>query len=292
MNTSLPKILVTGGQGQLSQALFHHEMAKQFNLFFYSKSQVDVTDFSSIENSIKQINPDYVVNTAAYTAVDKAENDKALTHSINVMGAENLARICECFSIPLIHLSTDYVFGGTKNQPYSEQDDTQPLNYYGYTKLAGEEVVRSHCHKHIILRVSGIFSEYQHNFFKTMLKLAKERQELRIVADQITSPTYAGDIAQAIFSMLAHTNKTWGLYHYCSDKPTSWYDFATAIVTPLLSSPYYQVKNIIPIASSEYQTPAKRPNYSFMSSEKIKKDYQLVAPNWETNLSKLISTCW
>ncbi len=292
MNTSLPKIIITGGQGQLSQALFHHDLAKQFNLFFYSKSQLDITDISSLETTFKQINPDYVINTAAYTAVDKAENDKALAQSINVMGAKNLAQMCECFSIPLIHLSTDYVFEGTKNQPYSEQDDTQPLNYYGYTKLAGEEAVRSYCNKHIILRVSGIFSEYQHNFFKTMLKLAKEKQELRIVADQITSPTYAGDIAHAIFSMLAHTNKNWGIYHYCSEKPTSWYEFTLAIIKRLQPFADYLVKQVIPISSNEYKMLARRPLYSFMSSKKVREDYQIMTPNWETNLDKLISTCW
>jgi dTDP-4-dehydrorhamnose reductase len=187
-----------------------------------------MTDPCSIRDAIAHFQPDIIINTAAYTAVNQAEQDTKRALSINYEGVQHLAQRCAQTNTPLIHLSTDYVFAGTQTIPYHENSSPHPINFYGQSKWLGEQAVRDYCTHHIILRISSVFSEYGHNFLKTILRLAQKKNELCIVADQISCPTYAGDIASTLFSMIKQP-LVWGTYHYCSHEPVSWYQFAIAI---------------------------------------------------------------
>lgn len=276
MNNSLPKLLITGGNGQLAQALLHHARNNEFHLISCARNDLDIIDASAITTAIKQFAPDMIVNTAAYTAVDKAESEINAAQLVNHLGAKNLAIACAKQQIPLIHLSTDYVFNGKKTLPYQEEDATNPINVYGKSKCLGEEAVREHCQQHIILRVSGIFSTYGNNFFKTMLKLAQSKTDLRVIADQITCPTHADDIANAIFT-IAKSKTAWGTYHFCSAPSTSWHEFAETILN----------RKIKAITTSEYRTAAKRPPYSVLDCSKIKNVYGISQPSWKEAIEKI-----
>lgn len=278
MSNYLHKILVTGGGGQLANALQSHAKAKDFQLTFVSHQQMDITKPTSIANAITQHEPDIIINTAAYTAVDKAESEPDIATSVNHLGALELAMASEKHSIPLIHLSTDYVFAGEKNRAYTEEDEALPLSVYGESKWLGEEAIRHQIKNHIILRVSGIFSEYGNNFVKTMLRLANEKEELRIVDDQITCPTYAGDIAGVLFSILKNT-PIWGTYHYCSNTPISWHAFAVAIIEEAKKQSSLKVKKITAIPTKDYPTPAKRPLNAVLDCSKIKTHFDIVQTN-------------
>lgn len=285
--TYLPNVLITGAQGQLGMALQHHPLAKQMNLHALNRQQLDITHFASIEHAINTIKPDVIINSAAYTAVDKAESEYELALQINAKGAQQLAQACEAHHIPFIHISTDYIFDGNKPLPYKEKDPAHPVNRYGESKWQGEQAVREACEKHLILRVSGVFSEYGQNFFKTMLRLAKERKELRIVADQITCPTYAGDIAETLYKLIQEPK--WGTYHYCNQEATSWFHFASHIIETARQYQPLQVENIIPIPASEYVTPAKRPAYSVLDCEKIKQDAGITQKPWKAAVQSILS---
>lgn len=289
MTNSLLKVLITGAQGQLGNALQHHVDANKFTLIPCSHADLDITQNQSIANAIKKFSPDIIINSAAYTAVDKAEQETDLAFSINHMGAKNLAIICESHQIPLIHISTDYIFNGEKSHPYLEDDAASPINVYGQSKWLGEEAVRNECEKHIILRISGVFSEYNQNFMKTMLRLAKERKELRVVADQITCPTYAVDIAGAIFKMI-NNQKHWGTYHYCSAEPTSWFEFASAIIDEAKQTQSLLVEEVKAITTAEFPTPAKRPAYSVMDCQKMKNHFDIAQPSWRLGIKRVLAT--
>jgi dTDP-4-dehydrorhamnose reductase len=279
MNTSLPKILITGGDGQVASALKKVAANYQANLIFCARSEADITSPSSIENAINQHQPDIIINTAAYTAVDQAETQSDEAHKINVDGARNLANACQQHRIILIHLSTDYVFDGNSHHGYKENDAVHPINIYGKSKLLGEEAIRSICSQHIIVRVSGVFSEYKSNFLKTILKLTQQKNLLRIVNDQTTCPTYAGDIANMLLKIASHP-KHMGTYHFCSAPPVSWYGFASEIVKQA------DISTVVlePIPASDYLTPAKRPAYSVLDCTKIKNDYAISQPDWKTGI--------
>lgn len=287
MSSYLPKILITGGNGQLGIALTLHPLAKEFQIRAYSRTDLDITDVLSIQNAFDTFHPDIVINTAAYTAVDKAEHEPALAMLINHTSVLELAIACNKQQIPLIHLSTDYIFDGTKTSPYLEDDKANPINVYGESKWLGEEAIRQHCEKHIILRVSGIVSAYKNNFFKTILSLAKKRKELQIVCDQITCPTFANDIAYALYS-IAKELTTFGTYHYCSTPPTSWYQFACAIIEKANKPCDLLVEEIKAIPSIAYHAPAKRPAFSALHCNKIAVDYRLYQPSWNAHLEGMI----
>ena len=204
------------------------------------------------------------------------------------MGALELAMACAEAQIPLIQLSTDYIFDGNQTSPYTETDPANPLNIYGESKWLGEEAVRQHLPEHIILRVSGVFSEFGSNFLKSILRLAKEKEELRIVTDQITCPTYAGEIASALFSIIDKT-PAWGTYHYCSDKPISWYDFARAIVNEAKKHTTISTKKINAIPTTDYPTPAKRPLNAVLDCSKAKAQLSLNLTNCLDELPRLIN---
>lgn len=278
------KILITGGHGQVGQALANHERASEFQLSLYSHAELDITQVASIKRAVDQYNPDIIINTAAYTAVDKAESEIESAASVNYQGALNLATLCRKEQIPLIHLSTDYVFDGKKTTPYTPDDTAQPLNFYGKSKLLGELAIREQHEQHVILRVSGIFSEYGNNFYKTILRLAKEKKELRIVADQITCPTYAGHIADTLFT-IAKNPKHWGVYHYCDNEPASWFSFAKKIIQQAKEIMPLHVEMVNAIAAVDYPTPAKRPAYSVMDCSALEKAYGIKQQRWENGLA-------
>lgn len=271
MTNSLLKVLVTGGSGQLGQALAHHPRAKEVKLIPCARPDLDITNPTSIANAFAKFEPDLIINAAAYTAVDKAEEEFENADSVNHLGAKNIAKACAEHHIPLIHISTDYIFDGTKNAAYVENDTPNPLNMYGKTKWLGEQAVRENCKEHIILRVSGVFSEHGQNFFKTMLKLSTN-PDLKVVSDQITCPTYAGDIANTIYTIIKKLDlKKFGTYHYCSTPETSWHHFAEVILH----------REIKAITTDQYPTAAKRPSHSVLDCQKIISDYAIQQPSWE-----------
>lgn len=286
MNNYSLKILVTGGAGQLANAL--RVMAPHnARLVFMARDELDVTQAASIGNAIMRHAPDIIINTAAYTAVDKAEQEYEAALRVNHIGARNLAAACHKNRIPLIHLSTDYVFDGTNARPYREDDTCRPLNKYGESKWLGEQAVREQCEKHIILRVSGVFSEFGHNFLKTILRLAAERDELRVVGDQTTCPTYAGHIASVIYQ-LAYKLTSFGTYHYCDSTPVTWHQFASAIIQEAKRHVHLRTSRIDAITTAEYPTLAARPAYSVLDCSKIYSDFQIHQAAWMDAVIKTV----
>ena len=258
------KVLLIGANSQLGRCLLDRVPA-DWSMISTTSSELDIRDFAQVTSIIKHHKPDAIINTAAYTAVDKAENDEDQAFSVNAKGVKNLALVCELFTIRLVHISTDYVFDGTADEPYQTTDTPNPLSVYGCSKLAGELLALAHCSQSQIIRTSWLYSEYGHNFMKTMIRLAEEgRGEVKVVDDQIGCPTYAGNLAQAIIEILQQPISD-RLLHYSDSKVMSWYEFAKNIFAyrkhqGLL---YCQVK---PVASIEYPTPVKRPTYSVLQS--------------------------
>jgi dTDP-4-dehydrorhamnose reductase len=286
MNSYLPKILITGSHGQLGTALRQHPRSADFQLVDCPKTSLDICDPLLLETAISKHAPDIVVNTAAYTAVDKAEQEREQCNRVNHLGARNLAAICAKLRIPLLHISTDYVFSGEQTIPYLETNAPNPVNYYGTSKWLGEEAVREACAQHIILRVSGLFSEHGSCFPKTILRLARDRKELRVVSDQVTCPTSCHDIAGAIYTMTK--NPVWGTYHYCSSQPVSWHQFALAVVNVARQYQALPAETITAIHTADYPTAAKRPAYSVLDCSKIEQDYAIRQPSWEEALAIVI----
>ncbi len=268
-------ILITWGNGQLAWELVNGMSAVELTLTDLSIDQLDITKPDEIERAIQTYEPHLIINTAAYTAVDKAEQEKELAFKVNRDGAGFIAKQCAQHRIPLVHVSTDYVFDGKKNSPYLEMDPAHPLSVYGQSKWEGEEAVRNNLYNHVILRVSGSFSSHGHNFVKTIIKLASERESIDVVNDQITCPTPATGIADAIFQ-IANTilapyllMEFWGTFHYCSAPPTTWYDFAAAIIEEAKLYKPLKVKTLNPVTSEQLNLLAKRPRYSVLDCDKI-----------------------
>jgi dTDP-4-dehydrorhamnose reductase len=273
-------ILVFGASGQLGQCLAH--MANERNtpgLIFPPEDQANILDPAKLQVLFEQHQPAYVINCAAYTAVDKAEDEVEVARKVNRDGVENLARLCGEFGTVLIQISTDFVFAGTGNQPLVETDPAEPISVYGLTKLEGEQVIAPLTDKFFILRTSWLYSEYANNFVKTMLKLGRERDELRIIWDQVGTPCYAIDLAGCILTIIETQSTQYGIYHYSNEGVTSWYDFATAIFE-LSGIP---VKTT-PIRTAEYPTKATRPAYSVMDKTKAKTQLGVAIPHWRTSL--------
>ena len=281
------KVLITGGKGQLARALIDVLDEKNFALSTPAREAFDITD----PHVLHKIDADCVINTAAYTAVDKAETEKDLALNVNFLGTQNLSQACADKNIPLIHLSTDYIFPGYQTTPYNEEDQPEPINYYGQSKLLGEEALQRGQSNFIILRVSGLYSEHGHNFVKSILRLAQEKEQLTIVQNQITCPTYTYDIAQTIKVLLnqLHQLKFGETYHYCSMQPISWFHFAEKIIRIAKTFSSLKLKQLIPIDACEYPTPAKRPLYSVLNCDKIVKLFNVPQPNEEKNLRHIIS---
>lgn len=287
MTTYSPSVLVTGGKGQLATAIAQHELASNFNLHYCSHDEVDITSPTSINQAIAKYMPDVIINCAAYTAVDKAEEEVSKADRVNHIGAGHLGLICHKNQIKLIHVSTDYVFDGRKQGEYSEEDRTNPINIYGKTKWLGEQAIRENCVNHVILRVSSVFSEYGKNFVRSILKAAHDKPTLRVVSDQCMCPTYAGHIAGALLT-IANKPAEKGTFHYCSSEPISWHGFATAIVNEAKKHTSLIADEIKAITADEFPTDAKRPQQSVLDCQKIQAVYGIDQPSWREAIKIII----
>ncbi|MBA3920739.1 MAG: dTDP-4-dehydrorhamnose reductase [Nostocaceae cyanobacterium] len=284
-----PKILLIGCHGQLGKEL--QQMLPSTGVVALARPTIDLAQPDTLRQVIDEIQPQVIVNAAAYTAVDKAESEIELATAINATAPGILAEQTQKLGGFLIHISTDYVFDGSQSHPYSETDPTNPLSVYGQTKLAGEEAIRKNCPNHLILRTAWVYGIHgKGNFVKTMLRLGSEREEIRVVADQIGSPTYAQDLAQAIAHLLPlSTPEIAGTYHYTNSGVTSWYDFAIAIFEEAQQLGFpLKVQRVIPITTLEYPTPAHRPAYSVLSSEKISLILGTNPPHWRQGLQQML----
>jgi len=280
----MSKILVFGAFGQLGQCLKKVASQQQLDdIYFPVKSEADILDVAILKKLFAEHEPSFAINCAAYTAVDKAETDIDAARKLNKYGVANLAKLCKSYGTTLVHVSTDFVFEG--NSPYllTEVDATNPINVYGLTKLEGEQEIAEILPEHYTLRTSWLYSEYGNNFVKTMLRLGAEKNELKIIADQLGSPTYAIDLAQCILTIIAADNKQYGIYHYSNEGATSWYDFAQAI---------FDITNtkvkVYPISTTEYPTPAVRPKFSVMDKAKVKAAFGIEIPYWRHSLQECI----
>lgn len=277
-------ILVTGAGGQLGselQALAKNE--KDLHFHFTDYPEVDITATDSLKERFAEQSYDYCINCAAYTAVDKAEEEKEKCDAINVTGSQNLADLCKAHDVVLVHISTDFVFNGVTHLPLQENDLTSPLSHYGLSKLNGENAIRETWEKHFIFRTSWLYSSYGANFVKTMIRLSETKDELSIIADQVGTPTYAKDLAEVIVALIKTESDAFGLYHYSNEGVASWYDFAAAV---------FEYKNLSvvakPIPTEAYPTPAKRPHFSVMDKSKFKKTFGYAIPHWRTSLKKCL----
>jgi dTDP-4-dehydrorhamnose reductase len=282
------KILITGAGGQLGRELINQGQLKGFSVQAPSEDDMDITDLEKIDRCMDFHQPEVVINAAAYTQVDKAESEAALAFAVNTTGSANLARMCAKTKIPLVHISTDYVFDGQKGRSYLETDAISPVGIYGRSKAEGEIEIRSHLKEHIILRTSWLYGIHGHNFAKTILKLATTKPKIRVVADQYGSPTNAADLAQTILiisdRMQFNNDVDWGTYHYCGQGVISWYNFAEKIVG--LARLYADVKTtrIEPITTADYPTRALRPIYSALDCSRIQKHFGINPKPWQKSL--------
>lgn len=284
------KVLITGCNGQVGHCLVK-QLENNAEILALDVDKLDITDKEQVFNTVLEFKPDFIINAAAHTAVDKAEEQEELSYKINRDGPLFLAQAAKQVDACILHISTDYVFEGNKSGIYTEQDPTGPQGVYGASKLAGEIAVQENNPKHIILRTAWVFGEHGNNFIKTMLRLARERDALSIVGDQFGGPTYAGDIASALISIANQVqdgSTEWGVYHFSGAPHVSWFEFAQEIFqqaedkkilekTPVLTS----------ITTSEFPTAAKRPENSKLDCSKIKAVFGIEASNWKMALNRV-----
>lgn len=281
------KILLTGANGQLGHC-FQDRLPEGWEIWATDTSELDITDKAAVLKAVEDYKPTAIVNAAAYTAVDKAENDSKIAELVNKIGPENLAIAAAQSNSFFIHVSTDYVFDGTSTEPYTESDVTNPLGVYGSTKLLGEIAVKDVYPQAIVLRTAWVFSEYGNNFVKTMLRLGKEKKILSIVSDQRGCPTYAGDIAQSIIELL-RIRASGGIYHYCGNSEVSWSEFAKKIFdTAVLMNKLDSVPVVNEITTDQYPTPARRPLYSTLNNDKINR-LGILSSDWVSQLNNVLS---
>jgi dTDP-4-dehydrorhamnose reductase len=278
--TQQSTILVTGTNGQLGKELQQlADVYPQFHFVFASREDLKLHHFPLVENFFIATKPQFCINCAAYTAVDKAEQEVDMAMLVNGEAVGHLAAVCKKYQTKLIHISTDYVFDGESETPYEENDATNPINVYGASKLLGEQLCMKENNEAIIIRTSWVYSSFGHNFVKTMMRLMNERPEINVVNDQIGSPTYAADLAKAILDIVASGKWQSGIYHYSNEGKISWYEFAVAIKDILKSS-----CKVNPVPATSYPTAAKRPHYSLLNKEKIKAVFQISIPDWKSSL--------
>lgn len=286
--------LLIVGAGQLGTELARLSWPVGVTVVQHDQDSLDITDHAAVQALVGGLRPFLVINAAAYTAVDKAEGDVDTAFAVNRDGPAHLAEACAATGAALVHVSTDYVFDGSKPEPYAETDPVAPLGVYGLSKEAGEQAVRDRLSRAIILRTSWVFSAHGHNFAKTMLRLAAERDELRVVADQHGCPTAAADLAQAI-QIAAHECLTrpdgetlWGTYHFCGTGPTTWHGFAEAIIDKqaAISGRRPVVR---PIATEDFPTPARRPANSVLDTTKFARAFGHVPRSWRDGLSEVLA---
>ena len=255
--------------------------------------ELDITQQNNILPLLEPFNPALMINCAAYTAVDKAESEPELAFSVNRDGAANLAAACAKLGVPLVHISTDYIFDGNSERPYDEEAPPNPLGIYGKSKWEGEKAVRSHLKEHLIVRTAWLYGVHGNNFVKTILRLAREKDELRIVADQQGCPTWAGELADAVVSLAARIEKhrsdtLWGTYHFCGSGIATWYNFARAIIQEAAKWESLSSLRITPITTDAYPTPAKRPKWCVLDCTKIERVFGIRPKQWRQGLSLML----
>ncbi|MBN4082532.1 dTDP-4-dehydrorhamnose reductase [Mariprofundus ferrooxydans] len=283
------KVLITGCYGQVGTELMILASSFDCEAVGFDRDTLDITNQAAVQGVLLQKQPDVVINAAAYTAVDKAEDDADAALAVNATAVGYLAKACASMDIPFVHISTDYVFDGSKTDAYIEGDAVSPLGIYGETKLAGEAAVKKFCDKYYILRTSWVFSAYGNNFVKTMLRLGKERKDLGVVADQYGKPTSAREIAKTIYLILKSNKQAWGTYHIAQPEVTTWFDFAKAIFDAAKEQGIdLQIEQLNAIKTEDYPTPAKRPTNSELNCEKIEGVFGLTIVSWQQSLAQVI----
>ncbi|MDE6126518.1 MAG: dTDP-4-dehydrorhamnose reductase [Muribaculaceae bacterium] len=278
------KVLVTGANGQLGSALrrlLDKEMPGE--AIYASKEDLDLTDAAAVEEYVRGNEVTHIVNCAAYTAVDRAEEEKRECALVNTDAVKNLAAAADLLGAKIIHISTDYVFDGTNHRPYRESDKVNPISQYGTTKRKGETALLALAPESIIIRTAWLYSDTGHNFVKTILAMADKQDRIRVVCDQIGTPTYARDLARAILAILKSHQWVAGIYHFTDEGAASWYDFAKAIVR--IAGKRAEVE---PIPTEDFPTPASRPAYSILDRSRIKATYGVAIPHWEEALADCI----
>jgi len=286
----MKRILLTGAEGQVGREL-QHSLTPLGKVICASRGEIDFSQPDAVQAAVTAMQPDLIVNAAAYTAVDRAESEPELAQLVNAVTPAMLANAAQQLGVGLVHISTDYVFDGQHYLPYLETDSTHPLGVYGATKLAGEEAIRVTGCLHLILRTAWVYGTYgKGNFVKTMLRLGAERPEIRVVVDQIGSPTWSRDIAQAIAHLIPQLNpETAGTYHFTNSGVASWYDFAVAIFEEArLLGWNLQLQRVIPITTEDYPTPARRPAFSVLSHQKILPLLGEHPPHWRQSLRSML----
>jgi dTDP-4-dehydrorhamnose reductase len=281
-------VLVTGASGQLGQAIqFIAKNHSEIKFVFCSSSDLDISNKENCQTVFQKTKPDFCINAAAYTAVDKAESERDKAELINVLGSKNIAEVCNNFDVKLIHISTDFVFDGSNNKPYTETQITNPKGVYGQTKLDGEKAIQQVFSKYYIIRTSWVYSQFGNNFMKTMLRLASERTALSVVNDQIGTPTNAVDLAEALVQLILSnsqqpTTNNYGIYNFSNEGECSWYDFAKKI---------FEINNVSidlsAIPTEQFPTPAQRPKYSVLDKSKIKTTFGIAIKTWEESLKSI-----
>ncbi|NCT43950.1 MAG: dTDP-4-dehydrorhamnose reductase [Microcystis aeruginosa G11-09] len=286
----MTKVLLIGAKGQVGQEL-QLTLPQLGEVISISREELDLTNSEKIGQLIREIHPDYLVNAAAYTAVDKAETEPELAYSINATAPKIMAESAEKIQAKFLHISTDYVFDGRKNTPYLETDLTNPLGVYGQSKLRGEEEIKTVNSQAIILRTAWVYGSYgKSNFVKTMLRLGKEREELKVVVDQVGSPTWAKDIAAAITQLLINADNPAGIYNFSNSGVASWFDLTKAIFEEAkISGIPLKIQRVIPITTAEYPTPAARPAYSVLSGQKISQQLGYIPSYWRDSLKAMLN---
>ena len=284
-------ILVLGAKGQLGRCIYEQLADSTHEVIYASREHINIAEFEDAKDKILDISPHFIINTAAYTDVDKAESEQEEANIINHLAVANIANICCQLNCWLIHISTDYVFDGKSKTPYKENDRPNPQGIYGQTKLMGEKAIQLSGCMYIILRTSWIFSEYGNNFLKTMLRLGKQHDQLNIVGDQIGCPTYAQDIASTVLVIIQNLNvhKKSGIYHFCGDLPCSWHKFSKAIFEEAKTRNLKIPSKINSIATSDYPTLAVRPSFSVLNCSKIEKEFGVFPSNWILGIKMAIS---
>ncbi len=291
------RIAVIGAKGQVGSELTRRAALLGHEALAWDQAELDIGDAAAVDRALAASGADAVINAAAYTAVDKAEQESALAFAVNRDGPAHLAAACNRLKIPLLHISTDYVYDGGKPSPYVEDDPVAPLGVYGRSKAEGDDAVRRLLPRHLILRVSWVFGIHGNNFVKTMLRLAREREELRVVADQSGCPTYAGDIADTLLNLAERTaeidaNGAWGTYHYCGAPATTWHGFASEIVEQARGFETLRAQTITAIITADYPTPAVRPANSVLDSSRLAFRFGIQPRPWRDGLYALLTALY